>query len=201
MAMRPSSSSIATPHRAPRGRGRSCVLRASARRHGYGLAQPSRGGQKSLQPRPFHPRKQRSLALRLNRHSVWLASKSKTEAEHGKRGLCHLGGSYGGGVGKPGKGSLSNTRPTRLAHVLKEVAARGKVDPSLVETWFAGCVTAVGEQGSEHRAHLRADGRVPGGDLRHDDDRMCGSSQQPSTRAANAIRRRGVTSPSARASS
>jgi acetyl-CoA acyltransferase len=92
------------------------------------------------------------------------------------------------GLGKPGKGSLSNTRADRvLAHVLKEVAARAKVDPSLVEDVVAGCVTPVGEQGM-HIARISAlMAGFPVETCGTTMNRMCGSSQQSIHTAANAI--------------
>ena len=92
------------------------------------------------------------------------------------------------GLGKPGKGSLSNTRADRvLAHVLREVAARAKVDPSLVEDVVAGCVTAVGEQGFNIARISALMAGFPVETCGTTMNRMCGSSQQSIHTAANAI--------------
>ena len=92
------------------------------------------------------------------------------------------------GLGKPGKGSLSNTRADRvLAHVLKEVAARGNVDPALVEDVVAGCVTAVGEQGFNIARISALMAGFPVETCGTTMNRMCGSSQQSIHTAANAI--------------
>jgi acetyl-CoA acyltransferase len=92
------------------------------------------------------------------------------------------------GLGKPGKGSLSNTRADRvLAHVLKEVAARAKVDPSLVEDVVAGCVTPVGEQGMNIARISALMAGFPVETCGTTMNRMCGSSQQSIHTAANAI--------------
>ena len=92
------------------------------------------------------------------------------------------------GLGKPGTGSLSNTRADRvLAHVLKEVAARGNVDPALVEDVVAGCVTAVGEQGFNIARISALMAGFPVETCGTTMNRMCGSSQQAIHTAANAI--------------
>ncbi|MEO7096553.1 MAG: thiolase family protein [Polyangiales bacterium] len=92
------------------------------------------------------------------------------------------------GLGKPGKGSLSNTRADRvLAHVLSEVAARGNVDPALVEDVVAGCVTAVGEQGFNIARISALMAGFPVETCGTTMNRMCGSSQQSIHTAANAI--------------
>jgi acetyl-CoA acyltransferase len=92
------------------------------------------------------------------------------------------------GLGKPGKGSLSNTRADRvLAHVLREVAARGGVDPSLVEDVVAGCVTPVGEQGMNIARISALMAGFPVETCGTTMNRMCGSSQQAIHTAANAI--------------
>ena len=54
------------------------------------------------------------------------------------------------GRGKAGKGGLSNHHPQELlAQTLNQMAARKKLDKSLVEDVAMGCVTQVKEQGSD----------------------------------------------------
>src|SRR5580704_3458519 len=54
------------------------------------------------------------------------------------------------GRGKAGKGGLSNIHPQELlAQTLNQMAARKKLDKSLVEDVAMGCVTQVKEQGSD----------------------------------------------------
>ena len=92
------------------------------------------------------------------------------------------------GIGKPGKGSLSNMRADLvLAHVLREVAKRGNVDPSLVEDVVAGCVTPIGEQGMNIARISALIAGFPVETCGTTMNRMCGSSQQSIHSAANAI--------------
>jgi acetyl-CoA acyltransferase len=81
-------------------------------------------------------------------------------------------------VGKR-NGMLSSVHPTDLsAHVLKALAARTNLDPTLVDDVVWGCVSQVGEQtGCIGRFAALAAGwpeEVPGVTI----DRQCGSSQQ-----------------------
>lgn len=92
------------------------------------------------------------------------------------------------GIGKPGKGALSGTRADRvLAHVLREVAVRANVDPSLVEDVVAGCVSPVGEQGMNIARVAALMGGFPVTTCGTTMNRMCGSSQQAIHTAAHAI--------------
>jgi len=92
------------------------------------------------------------------------------------------------GIGKPGKGALSNTRADLvLAHVLREVAARANVDPALVEDVVAGVVSPVGEQGMNIARVAALIGGFPVTTCGTTMNRMCGSSQQAIHTAANAI--------------
>lgn len=89
------------------------------------------------------------------------------------------------GIGKPGKGALSDIHPVDLsAHVLREVVLRAGVDPAEVDDVIWGCVSAVGEQSANiARNALLAAGfpeSVPGVTI----DRQCGSSQQAVSFAA-----------------
>ena len=85
-------------------------------------------------------------------------------------------------------GSLSGILPTHLAAtVLRELIARAKIDPALIEDVIFGCVTPLGEQGANiaRLAVLQAGlpVEVPAVTL----NRMCGSSQQAVHFAAQAI--------------
>jgi acetyl-CoA acetyltransferase family protein len=85
-------------------------------------------------------------------------------------------------------GSLSGLLPTHLAAtVLRELIARAKIDPALIDDVIFGCVTPLGEQGANitRLAVLQAGlpVEVPGVTL----NRMCGSSQQAVHFAAQAI--------------
>lgn len=89
------------------------------------------------------------------------------------------------GIGKPGKGVLSDIHPVDLsAIVLREVVARAGIDPAEVDDVIWGCVSQVGEQGANiARNALLAAGfpeSVPGVSI----DRQCGSSQQAVSFAA-----------------
>jgi acetyl-CoA acyltransferase len=89
------------------------------------------------------------------------------------------------GIGKPGKGALSDIHPVDLsAHVLREVVLRAGLDPAEIDDVIWGCVSAVGEQSANiARNALLAAGfpeSVPGVTI----DRQCGSSQQAVSFAA-----------------
>jgi len=90
-------------------------------------------------------------------------------------------------IGKK-RGLLSGIRAEELAAIpLKEVVKRAGVSPDLVEDVIMGCVSQIGEQGSDiaRQALLIADYpiHVPGTTI----DRQCGSSQQAVHFAAQAI--------------
>ena len=91
------------------------------------------------------------------------------------------------GKGKPG-GALSGIHPVDLsAHVLKALAERNGLDPTLVDDVVWGCVSQVGEQtGCIGRYSVLAAGwpeSVPGLTI----DRQCGSSQQAVHQVAAAV--------------
>ena len=92
------------------------------------------------------------------------------------------------GIGKPGKGVLSQTHPVDLsAHVLRALVARTGLDPALIDDVIWGCVSQVGEQSANiARGAVLAAGwpeSVPGVTV----DRQCGSSQQAIMFAAAAV--------------
>ncbi len=92
------------------------------------------------------------------------------------------------GIGKAGKGALSQTRADLvLAHVLREVATRAKVPFEAVEDVVAGCVSAVGEQGMNIARVAALIAGFPVTTCGTTMNRMCGSSQQAVHTAANAI--------------
>jgi acetyl-CoA acyltransferase len=83
------------------------------------------------------------------------------------------------GVGKPGKGVLTDCHPIDLsAHVLRGLVQRAGIDPAVVDDVIWGCVSQVGEQScNAARNAVLAAGfpeEVPGVTI----DRQCGSSQQ-----------------------
>lgn len=92
------------------------------------------------------------------------------------------------GIGKPGKGALSEIHPVDLsAHVLNSLVERTGLDPALIDDVMWGCVSQVGEQGANvARNAVLAAGfpeSVPGVSI----DRQCGSSQQAAQFAAAAV--------------
>ena len=91
------------------------------------------------------------------------------------------------GRGKPG-GALDGIHPADLlATVLRELADRNNLDPALIDDVIGGCVSQVGEQGTNvTRTALLSAGfpdTVPGITI----DRQCGSSQQAAAFAAQAV--------------
>ncbi|MEA3077605.1 MAG: acetyl-CoA acyltransferase [Actinomycetota bacterium] len=94
----------------------------------------------------------------------------------------------GGGRGKKDSGKLSNWHPVDLAaEVLKALAERNSLDPSLIDDVVMGCVMQVGEQGlNVGRNAVLAAGfpeSVPATTV----DRQCGSSQQSAHFAAQGV--------------
>lgn len=91
------------------------------------------------------------------------------------------------GKGKP-SGQLAHIHPADLlAHAISSVVERSGIDPRQVEDVIAGCVSMVGEQGSNiARVAALAAGlpeQVPGTTV----DRKCGSSQQAVHFAAQGV--------------
>jgi acetyl-CoA acetyltransferase len=92
------------------------------------------------------------------------------------------------GVGKPGKGALSETRgDVLLSYVLKELAKRARIDPKAVEDVVAGVVTPIGEQGFNVARMAVLEAGWPVEVTGVSVNRMCGSSQQAVHQAAHAI--------------
>ena len=90
-------------------------------------------------------------------------------------------------IGKK-KGTLANTRADDLlALVLKEVAARAKVDPKEIEDVVAGCVTQIGEQGFNVARTAALMAGFPIETTGTTVNRQCGSSQQAFHFAAQAV--------------
>ncbi|MGX5696294.1 thiolase family protein [Agromyces soli] len=91
------------------------------------------------------------------------------------------------GRGKPG-GMLSGVHPVDLlAGVLDAIVSRNDLDPALVDDVYGGCVSQIGEQAMNvTRSAVLAAGfpeHVPATTI----DRQCGSSQQATTFAAQAV--------------
>ena len=92
------------------------------------------------------------------------------------------------GIGKPGKGALSGTRPdVLLARVLSALVARAKVDPGAIDDVVAGVVTPIGEQGYNLARMAVLEAGWPVHVTGVTVNRMCGSSQQAIHQAAHAI--------------
>ena len=92
------------------------------------------------------------------------------------------------GVGKPGKGALSDLHAVDLAAIpLRAIIAQTGIDPAIVDDVFWGCVTQAGEQSFNVGRHaVLAAGfpeSVPGTTI----DRQCGSSQQAAHFAAQGV--------------
>jgi acetyl-CoA C-acetyltransferase len=80
------------------------------------------------------------------------------------------------GRGKAGKGGLSNIHPQELlAQTLNQMAARKKLDKSLVEDVAMGCVTQVKEQGSDIARNALIAGEWPEDVTGYTVNRFCGS--------------------------
>jgi len=82
-------------------------------------------------------------------------------------------------------GRLSPVRPDDLlAHTLKELVARAKIDPNEVEDVVVGCVDQVGEQGFNIARNAALIAGFPLDVCGVTLDRMCGSGQQAANFAA-----------------
>src|SRR5580704_16773732 len=80
------------------------------------------------------------------------------------------------GRGKAGKGGLSNIHPQELlAQTLNQMAARKKLDKSLVEDVAMGCVTQVKEQGSDIARNALIAAEWPEAVTGYTVNRFCGS--------------------------
>jgi acetyl-CoA acetyltransferase family protein len=85
-------------------------------------------------------------------------------------------------------GSLSGLLPVHLtAHVLKELMARTRIDPALIEDVILGCVTPLGEQGANIARLAALQAGLPVTAPAVTLNRMCGSGQQAVHFAAQAI--------------
>jgi len=91
------------------------------------------------------------------------------------------------GRGKPGGGLFDIHPADLLATVLRELVTRNNLDPALIDDVIGGCVSQTGEQSSNvTRTALLSAGfphSVPGTTI----DRQCGSSQQATAFAAQAV--------------
>ncbi|MGH7276566.1 MAG: thiolase family protein, partial [Candidatus Rokuibacteriota bacterium] len=85
-------------------------------------------------------------------------------------------------------GKLSGVRPDDLAaHVLKELVARAKIDPTEVEDVILGCVDQLGEQGFNIARNAALIAGFPLDVCGTTLDRMCGSGQQAANFAAMGV--------------
>jgi acetyl-CoA acetyltransferase family protein len=90
-------------------------------------------------------------------------------------------------VGKR-NGKLSGVRPDDLlAHTLKELVARAKIDPNEIEDVVVGCVDQVGEQGFNIARNAALIAGLPLDVCGVTLDRMCGSGQQAANFAAMGV--------------
>ncbi|MBI4611427.1 MAG: thiolase family protein [Candidatus Rokubacteria bacterium] len=90
-------------------------------------------------------------------------------------------------VGKR-NGKLSGIRPDDLlAHTLKELVTRAKIDPNEVEDVVVGCVDQVGEQGFNIARNAALIAGFPLDVCGTTLDRMCGSGQQAANFAAMGV--------------
>src|SRR5574342_1368169 len=90
-------------------------------------------------------------------------------------------------VGRKG-GKLSTVRPDDLAaHVLRELVARVKIDPTEVEDVILGCVDQLGEQGFNIARNAALIAGLPLDVCGTTLDRMCGSGQQAANFAAMGV--------------
>ena len=86
------------------------------------------------------------------------------------------------------RGILRGIRPDELlALTLRELVARSRVDPGLVEDVVAGCVNAVGEQGRNIARVAALAAGLPEAVAGMTLNRMCGSGQQAIHVAAHAV--------------
>jgi acetyl-CoA acyltransferase len=92
------------------------------------------------------------------------------------------------GIGKPGKGALSDIHPVDLsALVLQELVGRADVDPALVDDVVWGCVSQVGEQSINVGRNAALAAGWPEDVVGVTVDRQCGSSQQAVQFAAASV--------------
>jgi acetyl-CoA acetyltransferase family protein len=85
-------------------------------------------------------------------------------------------------------GKLSGVRPDDLAaHVLRELVARAKIDPTEVEDVILGCVDQLGEQGFNIARNAALIAGFPLDVCGTTLDRMCGSGQQAANFAAMGV--------------
>ncbi len=92
------------------------------------------------------------------------------------------------GIGKPGKGALSDIHPVDLsALVLQELVGRAGVDPALVDDVVWGCVSQVGEQSINVGRNAALAAGWPEDVVGVTVDRQCGSSQQAVQFAAASV--------------
>lgn len=92
------------------------------------------------------------------------------------------------GVGKPGKGALSDLHAVDLAAIpLRAIIAQTGIDPAIVDDVFWGCVTQAGEQSFNVGRHAVLAAGFPESVPATTIDRQCGSSQQALHFAASTV--------------
>ena len=92
------------------------------------------------------------------------------------------------GIGKPGKGALSEMHPVDVsAAILREVINRAGIESHLVEDVYWGCVGQVGEQSTNIGRNAALAAGFPQSVTGTTIDRQCGSSQQAVAFAAASV--------------
>ena len=92
------------------------------------------------------------------------------------------------GIGKPGKGALSEMHPVDVsAVILREVINRAGIESHLVEDVYWGCVGQVGEQSTNIGRNAALAAGFPQSVTGTTIDRQCGSSQQAVAFAAASV--------------
>lgn len=92
------------------------------------------------------------------------------------------------GIGKPGKGQLSDIHPVDLsAHVIDSLVQRSGIDPAAIDDVIWGCVSQVGEQSANVARNAALAAGLPESVTGVSVDRQCGSSQQAAHFAAAAV--------------
>lgn len=92
------------------------------------------------------------------------------------------------GIGKPGKGELSNIHPVDLsATVIDALIQRSGIDANAIDDVIWGCVSQVGEQSANVARNAALAAGLPESVTGVSIDRQCGSSQQAVHFAAAAV--------------
>ena len=92
------------------------------------------------------------------------------------------------GIGKPGKGALSDIHPVDLSAIaIDALVQRSGVDPEAIDDVIWGCVSQVGEQSANVARNAALAAGLPESVTGVSIDRQCGSSQQAAHFGAAAV--------------